>query len=251
MQKIKIGYLYGNLMNLYGDRGNILTLLQRAKWRGIEVSVKDVGVGDRLSPGDFDILFFGGGQDQAQDIVSEDLARGNGLVIKTEVEQGVPLLSVCGGYQLLGKYYQPKKGAKIPGVGVFDAHTVAGDDRMVGNLLIEVEPTLAEQIGPPKTLIGFENHSGQTFLGREVKPLGKVMVGSGNNGQDKTEGAVYKNAIGTYLHGSLLPKNPHLADWLLVKALESSKQDPTLAPLDNSVELSAHSAAVTRAKEVR
>lgn len=250
MKKISIGYLYGRTMNLYGDRGNILSLQRRAEWRGIQVSVKEIGIGDRISARDFDLYFFGGGQDQSQDIVAEDLMSGTGDVLKKEIERGVPLLAICGGYQLLGKYYQPSSGPKIPGVGIFDVYTVAGNKRLVGNLSLEMEPSLAKEIGGPNTLVGFENHSGQTYLGNGVKPLGTVLVGSGNNGQDRTEGAVYKNAIGCYLHGSLLPKNPHLADWLLSKALEASRQDGYLGKLRDEIEMTAHHLALERARQV-
>jgi len=250
MRKIKIGYLYGSLMNLYGDRGNILTLQRRAQWRGIEVSVREISVGDRLARGDFDIYFFGGGQDQSQDIVGEDLQRGNGEMLIHEVNRGVPLLSICGGYQLLGQYYQPKIGPQIPGVGLFDAYTVAGDKRMVGNLSLRMDQQLKDEVGEPDTLVGFENHSGQTFLGSSATPLGTVITGSGNNGQDHTEGAVYHHAIGCYLHGSLLPKNPQLTDWLLKKALQASGQDHDLSRIDDHFELTAHRKALQRAKEV-
>lgn len=250
MRKLRLGYLYGNLMNLYGDRGNILTLQKRAEWRDIEVSVKEITVGDRLAKGDFDLYFFGGGQDQSQDVVSENLQSGKGDVIRDAVGRGVPLLAICGGYQLLGKYYQPKSGPKIPGVGLFDAYTVAGGKRMVGNLLVEVESGLSAEIGGPKTLVGFENHSGQTYLGPGAKPLGTVLIGSGNNGKDKTEGAVVHAAVGTYLHGSLLPKNPHLADWLLSRALEASGQDSYLGKLRDEIELTAHDQAVLRVRQL-
>jgi CobQ-like glutamine amidotransferase family enzyme len=250
MRKLKIGYLYGSLMNLYGDRGNILTLIRRAQWRGIEAAIQEISLGDRLSSKDFDIYFFGGGQDQSQDIVGEDLQRGNGEMLINEVERGVPLLSICGGYQLLGKYYQPKVGSKIEGVGLFDVHTVSGDKRMVGNLSLQIDQNLRNQLGDPPTLVGFENHSGKTYLGASVKPLGAIIVGSGNNGEDNTEGAVYHHAVGCYLHGSLLPKNPHLADWFLKKALETSDQDPSLSRIDDHFELTAHHKALERSKEV-
>jgi len=249
MRKIRIGYLYGSLMNLYGDRGNILTIVKRCQWREITAEVKAIEVGDRVQPGDFDLYFFGGGQDQSQDAVSEDLRRGTGKALVSEVERGVPLLSICGGYQLLGRYYQPHEGPRIPGVGLFDAYTVAGDKRLVGNLSLVLEQELAKEIGAPPTLIGFENHSGKTYLGSGVKPLGIVLQGNGNNGEDGTEGAVYKSAIGCYLHGSLLPKNPHLADWLIKKALQASKQDSELPNLHNDIEMNAHRAGLLRAKQ--
>lgn len=239
-----IGYLYGDLMNIYGDTGNIIALKKRAEWRGIEVKMKNISMGDTLKKGGADIFFFGGGQDQQQELVSRDLVLsitrpsfgGKGKIIKQEVERGVPLLAICGGYQLLGTYYKPHKGPKLPGVGLFSAYTVASYDRMIGNMVID------SQFGK---LVGFENHSGKTYLRKGTEPLGQVVSGFGNNGEDKTEGCVYKNAIGCYMHGSLLPKNPELADWLLQKALEIKYgKEINLDSLDNSLESQAHIAAI-------
>lgn len=237
--KIVIGYLYGDLMNIYGDTGNIIALKKRAEWRGIEVTVKMFSIGNKLKTGEADIFFFGGGQDQQQELVAKDLGKADmGKVIRKEVERGVPLLSICGGYQLLGDYYQPHKGPKLPGIGLFPAYTVASHDRMIGNIVIE------SMFGK---LVGFENHSGKTYLKKGALPLGMVVKGFGNNGQDQTEGCVYKNAVGCYMHGSLLPKNPKLADWLLKKALEVKYgKQIELEPLDDTLELKAHSAAVKR-----
>ncbi|MBI4038225.1 glutamine amidotransferase [Candidatus Daviesbacteria bacterium] len=239
--KLIIGYLYGNLMNIYGDMGNIIALKKRAQWRGIEVKVVNISLGVKLShpPGGIkpDIYFFGGGQDQQQEIVANDL-KTKGKIIKQEVERGVPLLSICGGYQLLGEYYKPHKGPKLPGVGLFPAYTAAGDKRMIGNIVID------SQFGK---LVGFENHSGKTFLKKGAQSLGKVVRGFGNNGEDQTEGCIYKNAIGCYMHGSLLPKNPQLADWLLQKALEIKYgQEIELQPLDDILELQAHQTAISK-----
>ncbi len=237
--KIIIGYLYGDLMNIYGDTGNIIALKRRAEWRDIEVEVKNISVGNKLKKGDADIFFFGGGQDQQQELVAKDLTLSKGKIIKQEVERGVPLLAICGGYQLLGQYYKPHKGHKLPGIGLFPAYTVASHDRMIGNIVIN------SQFGK---LVGFENHSGKTYLRKEAKPLGRVISGYGNNGEeDKTEGCIYKNAIGCYMHGSLLPKNPALADWLLQKALEVKYgKEIELKPLDDSLENKAHQSAGKR-----
>lgn len=248
MRRIRIGYLYGSLMNLYGDRGNIVALLARASWRDIEATVKEISVGDKLYAGDFDLYFFGGGQDQAQDIVSDDLMAGKGDILKKEVDRGVPLLAICGGYQLLGEYYQPAQGGRIPGVGIFPSYTASGGKRLVGNLSIHLNPTLAAETGK-NSLIGFENHSGQTFLRPGATPLGAVLVGQGNNGRDRTEGCVYRSAIGSYMHGSLLPKNPHLADWLITRALQASEQDSYLGKLRDEIEWTAHQAALRRSEE--
>ncbi len=237
--KLTIGYLYGDLMNIYGDTGNIIALKKRAEWRGIEVIVKKISIGDKLSKGEVDIFFFGGGQDQQQEAVAIDLKKsGKGEVIKQEVERQVPLLSVCGGYQLLGEYYKPHNRPKLPGIGLFPAYTNASYDRMIGNIVIE------SQFGK---LVGFENHSGKTYLKRGALPFGMVIKGFGNNGADKTEGCMYKNAIGCYMHGSLLPKNPKLTDWLLKKALEVKYgKDIELKPLDDTLEIKAHSAVLKR-----
>ena len=223
--KLIIGYLYGDLMNIYGDTGNIIALKKRAEWRGIEVEIKNISIKNKLKSGECDIFFFGGGQDQQQELVAKDL-KTKGRIIKTEIEKGAPLLAICGGYQLLGAYYKPHHSPKLHGVGLFPAYTVAGDKRMIGNIVIE------SQFGK---LVGFENHSGKTYLKNGAQPLGKVIKGFGNNGEDKTEGCIYKNAVGCYMHGSLLPKNPALADWLLEKALKIK-----LKPLDDTLEIQAH-----------
>ncbi len=240
---LTIGYLYGDLMNIYGDTGNIITLQKRAQWRGIEVEVKQISIGDSLKKGDVDLFFFGGGQDQQQNTVAQDLQKGKGKIIKSEVERGVPLLAICGGYQLLGAYYKPHRGAKLPGIGLFPVYTQAGSKRMIGNIVIK------SQISKVKSqkLVGFENHSGQTFLNPRAEPLGKVVKGFGNNGQDKTEGCIYKNAIGCYMHGSLLPKNPKLVDLLIKAALEVKYgKEIELVLLDDELENKAHDFAVSK-----
>ncbi len=235
--KLTIGYLYGDLMNIYGDTGNIIALKKRALWRGIEVKVKVKSIKEKLKEKECDLFFFGGGQDQQQNIVAKDL-KTKAKIIKSEVERGVPLLSICGGYQLLGEYYQPHKGPKLPGISLFPSYTVASYDRMIGNIVIE------SMFGK---LVGFENHSGKTYLKEGGVPLGKVIKGFGNNGSDHTEGSIYKNAIGCYMHGSLLPKNPKLADWLIKKALEVKYQkEINLKPLDDTLELQAQYAAIKK-----
>lgn len=235
--KLIIGYLYGDLMNIYGDTGNIICLKKRAQWRGIEVKVKVKSLKSKINKGECDLFFFGGGQDQAQEIVAKDL-RSKSLVIKQEIERGVPLLAICGGYQLLGGYYKPHKGPKLPGIGLFPAYTVASYDRMIGNIVVE------SMFGK---LVGFENHSGKTYLKKGALPLGMVVKGFGNGGTYQTEGCIYKNAIGTYMHGSLLPKNPKLADWLLKKALQVKyRREISLESLDDTLEHQAHLAASNR-----
>ncbi|QQG43301.1 MAG: glutamine amidotransferase [Candidatus Daviesbacteria bacterium] len=236
--KLIIGYLYPDLMNIYGDTGNIIALKKRCQWRGIEVVVKMFSIGNKMKTGSADIYFFGGGQDQQQELVARDLVKSaKGKVLKSEIERGVPLLAICGGYQLLGDYYRPHQGPTLKGVGLFPAFTVAGDKRMIGNIVVD------SKFGG---LVGFENHSGQTFLKENAQPLGKVVKGFGNNGEDQTEGCVYKNAIGCYMHGSLLPKNPALADWLIQKALEVKYGKVKLPKLNDQLENQAHQSAIQK-----
>ena len=236
---LRITHLYPDLMCIYGDRGNVLALAQRARWRGIEVEVRDHEAGDELDPDWADLYFFGGGQDQGQDVVSRDLQGPNGDALRRSLAAGAAVLSVCGGYQLLGREYIPAEGPAIPGLGVLDVTTRAGAKRFVNNLLAEA---------PQGTLIGFENHSGRTYLGPAARPLATVLVGHGNNGEDRTEGAVQGKIVGTYCHGSVLPKNPWLADLLLGWALERRHGPVELAPLDDSDELAAQRAAAEVAR---
>lgn len=233
-----IGHLYPDLLNLYGDRGNVIALEKRCHWRGIDVTVRPLLIDDDWSFTDCDILFLGGGQDREQEIVWRDLMHQK-AAFREAAEEGVVVLAVCGGYQLLGHYYRTPDGKDIEGLGILDLHTVAGKERLIGNAVI-TSPFFDE----PNTLVGFENHGGKTYLGSAVRPLGQVMVGQGNNGEDATEGAVVKNVFGTYLHGSLLPKNPHLTDLLLSRALK--RKDPTypLAPLEDTLEWQAHEDAL-------
>ncbi len=226
--KLTIGYLYGDLMNIYGDTGNIIALQHRSKLRSIEADVRIISIDSSYKPGDVDILFFGGGQDESQVAVAHDLQKQKGEIIKKEIERGIPLLSICGGYQLLGEYYQPLVGAKLEGTGLFPAYTTAGDKRMIGNIVIDSD------FGK---LIGFENHSGKTFLNHGATALGTVTKGFGNNGVDPTEGCRYNNAIGCYMHGSLLPKNPVLTDWLITTALSVKyKKEIKLKEVDAELE---------------
>lgn len=238
---LHIGWLYPSKMNIYGDRGNVIVLSRRAAWRGIEPRVIDLDIGDEI-PDDIDVFFFGGGQDQEQIAVSNDLAGEKGERLRRAIEHGAAALTVCGGYQLFGHVYRPHDAATLPGIGVFDLETVAGNERFIGNVV--AESAWGE-------LIGFENHSGLTWLGSGVEPMGQVVHGRGNNGTDGTEGARYRNALGCYLHGSILPKNPVLADWLIARGLEYRGQDPELAPLQDIFEHRAHTQATTRAMTER
>ncbi|MFL5758118.1 MAG: type 1 glutamine amidotransferase [Thermomicrobiales bacterium] len=239
--KLTIGWLYGTKMNIYGDRGNVITLAQRARWRGIEPEVREIGIGDPV-PEDVDVFFFGGGQDQEQITVSRDLQGKKGEAIKRAVENSAALLSVCGGYQLLGHEYRPHDAAPLPGISLFDIVSEAGRERFIGNVVVD------SQWGD---LVGFENHSGLTHLGAGAEPMGKVKVGHGNNGRDGTEGVIYKNALGCYIHGSVLPKNPALADWLIERGLSRNGEQITLKPLNDETERVAHATAVDRAVKTK
>ncbi|MCL4354109.1 cobalamin biosynthesis protein CobQ [Patescibacteria group bacterium] len=237
---LTIGWLYPDLMSTYGDRGNIIVLQKRAVLRGINTEVIPLKVGfDEKELKKTDLLFMGGAQDRQQEIVAKDL-RKKSLIIKEMVEDNLPGLFICGAYQFLGNYYKDSDGSIIKGLEILDIHTInpGNDKRLIGNIAIK-------SLG--HTLIGFENHGGRTYLGNKVKPFGEVLVGFGNNGEDKTEGTIYKNSFCTYLHGPILPKNPELADLLLKLALERKyKKEIELKPLDNSLEKQARSVIAQR-----
>ena len=244
MTDLRIAHLYPDLMSVYGDRGNVLTLVRRAEWRGLTVSVAELSLGDRLDPTSVDLIFFGGGQDREQTVVSDDFVRDKAAAVCEAVADGSALLAVCGGYQLLGRSYTTVDGEQLAGAGLFDLGSVPGPKRHIGNVLVETELD-----GVRRTLVGFENHSGRTYLGAGVRPLGRTVVGAGNNGEDGTEGATVGNAYGCYLHGSLLPKNPWFADRLLAAALAHQAGEPVaLAPLDDRLEDAAHRAVEQRVR---
>ncbi len=237
-----VGWLYPDLMNIYGDRGNIVTLLKRAEWRDYDARLIELGRGSTEGMEDVDVFFFGGGQDREQALVYEDLLETKQAPLERAVASGAGVLAVCGGYQLLGHYYQTGEGERFPGIGLIDVRTEAGKRRFIGDVVVDTDlPELH-----PQTLVGFENHSGRTFLGPKAKPLGRVRMGFGNNGEDHTEGSTQGGILGTYLHGSLLPKNPHLADHLIRNAL-ARRGVAELAPLDDSVEIAAHEKILARA----
>jgi CobQ-like glutamine amidotransferase family enzyme len=243
-QQFTIGWLYADLMNIYGDRGNILTLLKRAEWHGLAPNLIELDRGPApKNMQDVDVFFFGGGQDREQALIYDDLRQFKQESLQKAVDEGAQVLAVCGGYQLLGHYYQTADGERFDGIGMLDVKTEAGKKRFIGDVVVQ---TRLDALAPD-TLVGFENHSGRTFLGERAKPLGKVLMGKGNNGSDKTEGAVQGNIIGTYLHGSLLPKNPHLADHLIGKAV-TRRGGGALSNLDDSAELSAHGWILQRAQ---
>ncbi len=243
---LRIAFLYGAEMNIYGDRGNIIALTRRAEWRGLAVTIEQVGIGERLTPGYHDLYFFGGGQDKEQIAVAADLARRDngdkGATIREAIEADAVALTICGGYQLFGHHYRPHNGPELPGIGIIDVTSEAGPDRFIGNSIIAT---------PDGDLVGFENHSALTFVGPGAAPFGTVTVGAGNNGRDGTGGARYRHAYGCYLHGSLLPKNPWFTDLLLTQALARRHGPVELPPLADDLERAAHNSAARRAWATR
>lgn len=233
--ELKICHLYPDLLNLYGDRGNITCLAQRLAWRGIDCTVIDLPVGEMTDFDDIDIFFVGGGQDFEHGVLLNDLNSGKAEALRKAIEDGKVVLAICGGFQMLGKYYEPYEGERMDFISAVDFHTVCQKNRVIGNYLFECLP---ESGG--STVVAFENHSGKTYLGEGVSPLGKIKLGHGNNGEDGTEGVRYKNVFGTYAHGPLLPKNPQLADLLLELALQRKYPGAALAPLDDTLEINAH-----------
>ena len=243
--KVVIGHLYPDYLNIYADRGNIAVFERRAAWRGIELEVEEIGPEDDVRAGAYDLLYIGGGQDREQALIAPDLAA-KGENVKAAVEAGSALLAVCGGYQLLGQFYRDRSGAELPGVGLFPLHTVAGERRMIGDVLLECEL----EPGATRTLAGFENHAGRTYLDDGAEPLGRVVAGFGNDGESGFEGCRVGRALGTYLHGPLLPRNPWLADWLLAQALARRQGEaPSLEELPDELEAEAHAVSSGRAHE--
>jgi len=244
--RIRIGHLYPDYLNIYADRGNIAVLERRASWRGIELLVDAIGVGDVVKAGQHDLFYVGGGQDREQALVAPDLAE-KGKALSKAVAGGAAVLAVCGGYQLLGAFYRDVGGTEQPGAGLLPLYTVAGEVRMIGDCLIEcgLEP------GVRRTLAGFENHAGRTYLEEGAEPLGRVIAGFGNDGESGFEGCRVGRVLGTYLHGPLLPRNPWLADWLLAQALghAGGGDPPELEPLDDGLEEDAHAVSSRRAYE--
>jgi lipid II isoglutaminyl synthase (glutamine-hydrolysing) len=244
--KIRIGHLYPEYLNIYADRGNIAVFARRAALRGHELRVTPISVADEVRPGEHDLLYIGGGQDREQALVAPDLAA-KGPAIHEAVVGGAALLAVCGGYQLLGRGYHGHHGDSMPGVGLFPHDTVAGERRMIGDVLLECELEPGER----RTIAGFENHAGRTRLDPGAVPLGRVVAGFGNDGDSGYEGCRVGRAVGTYLHGPLLPRNPWLADWLLAQALghATSGDPPELEPLPDRLESEAHAISAQRARD--
>jgi len=241
---LRVCALYPDLMNIYADRGNLLMLERRCAWRGIEWRLHESGLGEPLRD-EHDLYYIGGGQDREQFLVAENLAAKSEPLIEAIVGGGAAMLAVCGGYQLLGRGYRGFHGEDMPGVGLLPLETVAGDRRMIGDVLLECEL----EPGVRRTLAGFENHAGRTRLDADARPLGRVVSGFGNDGESGYEGCTLGRAVGTYLHGPLLPRNPWLADWLLAQAIahRTGGEPPELTELPDELELRAHEVSARRA----
>ncbi len=236
---LTVCHLYPDLLNLYGDRGNVQAFTQRCRWRGLPVQVKEVNLGQPVEFAEYDFLFIGGGSDREQALMATDL-KNRVDALRMAVDKGLVVLAICGGYQLLGRYYRTPQGNEIPGLSLLDFYTEAGEQRLIGNVVIE-----AELAGKKTNIVGFENHGGKTFL-NGLKPLGSVLSGHGNNGQDGLEGVRYKNVFCSYLHGPLLPKNPVLTDYLIALALARKGYAAQLVSLDDAIETKANQAMVER-----
>jgi CobQ-like glutamine amidotransferase family enzyme len=237
--KVLVAHLYPDYLNIYADRGNIAVLAQRLAWRGHQLEVEGVSMGDPL-PRTADLLYIGGGQDREQALVAQEIA-GRTDELREAVDGGAAALAVCGGYQLLGRYYRDTAGVELPGAGILPLHTIAGDTRMIGDVLLDCDG---------QTLAGFENHAGRTVLDEGAEPLGRVVHGFGNDGRSGDEGCRAGRVVGTYLHGPLLPRNPWFADWLLEQALSHRAGDEVrLEPLPDELERRAQDVSAARARE--
>ena len=242
--RLVVGHLYPDYLNIYADRGNIAVLARRSAWRRIDLDYRTIGIGDPVDPGAYDLFYIGGGQDREQALIAPDLTA-KGAALREALDGGAAFLAVCGGYQLLGHYYRDRSGAELPGISLLPQRTVAGERRMIGDVLLECEL----DAGSPRPLAGFENHAGRTYLDEGAEPLGRVVSGFGNNGEDGLEGCRVGSALGTYLHGPLLPRNPWLADWLIGRALSrGTGEPPELEPLPDDLERSAQEVSAERAR---
>ena len=242
---VRVAHLYPDYLNIYADRGNIAVLSRRASWRGHDLEVTPIGMGDAVAPGEHDLYYVGGGQDREQLLVADDLLL-KADALRAAIDGGAALLAVCGGYQLLGRGYRGFHGADMPGSGLLPLETVAGEKRMIGDVLLECELEPGER----RTLAGFENHAGRTGLDSGAEPLGRVVSGFGNDGLSGYEGCRAGRVIGTYLHGPLLPRNPWLADWLLSQALShrTGGEAVPLEALPDRLETEAHAVSAGRAR---
>ncbi len=247
VMKIRICHLYPDALNLYGDRGNVLCMRRRLEWRGISCEVDSLEIGEHKDLSVYDLFFMGGGQDFEQEVLLEDLHSGNGREIKAAIEDGKTFLCICGGYQILGNYYETQDGHRCEFLGAIDFYTVGGARRLIGNYAFELPGEAEEgryknvrETSGKEIVVGFENHSGRTWLGERVKPLGKVLAGYGNNGKDRTEGVHDRNVFGTYSHGPVLPKNPVLCDRILLTALKRKYGSSDFPVLEDRFEKQAH-----------
>jgi CobQ-like glutamine amidotransferase family enzyme len=237
---IRVGHLYPDYLNIYADRGNIAVLADRARARGYELDVQPIGMGDAVPVGEVDLFYVGGGQDREQELVAHDLVRKQDA-LQEAVDRGAAFLAVCGGYQLLGRHYVDVAGTELPGIGLLPLSTVAGERRMIGDVLLDCE-------WAGRTLAGFENHAGRTMLDDSAEPLGRVISGFGNDGRTGFEGCRRGRVYGTYLHGPLLPRNPWFADLLLTEALAHAGVEAVLEALPDELERAAHAVSAERAR---
>ncbi|MDL2246355.1 glutamine amidotransferase [Methanobrevibacter sp. OttesenSCG-928-K11] len=238
--ELNIMDMYSDILNVYGDIGNLTCINERCKWRGIEVNNKSFSIGsnEKLDFDNIDMILIGGGSDKGQSVVSEDLLK-HRSELENYLNNGGVLLAICGSYQMFGNNYHDIDGENIQCLEMFDIETHAESNRLIGNILVENSIGLT-----PKTLVGFENHAGRTY--HNYNPLGEVKVGHGNNDENKYEGMVYKNFIGTYLHGPFLPKNPHIADYIILNALKNKYEVEKLTSLDDTIEINAHNSMVNK-----
>ena len=238
--RIRVGHLYPDYLNIYADRGNIAVLSARARARGHDLDVRAVGMRDPVPTGEVDLFYVGGGQDREQELVAHDLVA-KAEPLREAVERGAVFLAVRGGYQLLGRSYRDVAGNELPGIGLLPLHTVAGETRMIGDVLLDCR-------WADRTLAGFENHAGRTILDDGAAPRGNVLAGCGNDGTSGYEGCLHGRVYGTYLHGPLLPRNPWLADRLLEEALAHAGAEERLSPLPDELEREAHAVSAGRAR---
>jgi len=238
--RIRVGHLYPDYLNIYADRGNIAVLAERARLRGHHLDVRAIGMHECVPTGEIDLYYVGGGQDREQALVASDLAE-KASALRAEAEAGAAFLAVCGGYQLLGRFYRDVAGDELPGIGLLPLHTIAGQRRMIGDVLLDCA-------WAGEVLAGFENHAGRTLLDDGAQPLGRVVFGFGNDGASGAEGCRWRRVYGTYLHGPLLPRNPWFADHMLAEALAHAGGPTDLAPLPDELEREAQRVSSERAR---
>lgn len=238
MYKLSLAHLYPKLLNLHGDIGNVYALQKRCEWRNIALTVENIDIGDKFNPDKFDICFIGGGQDLQQIIVSQELIKQKNAFFEA-MQQNMVMLAIDSGYQIFGETFQTHDKKEHEGIDLLDIYTVASDKRFTGNV------TLKSEFLTPQKIVGFENHNGLTYLKEGTKAFATTIIGKGNNGEDNTEGAKKKNVFGTYVHGALLPKNPHFADYLIELALEKKYGEKIkLKPLNDEIETNTYKSLI-------